>query len=581
MEPFGTESNSAAVDQPPPHLAAENDSQVSLGESTLSSPVEAENVLAENPIESDNMLELNTPIDELNTPMVKQNSPMVEPEVELNTPMVKPNSPAVESMDDQNTLLVNPDSPVLEHNAPVLTSNTPLKEPDTQLDIPNIESAPSEKIELESPFHSSTVLTELQALQREQILCDVRLTTDTGGVSAHKVVLMATSPSMRLRLATGDTKNELIHFDNIPLSLLETVVKYMYTGKLNFDSSCKDQLMKFCEDLELSCAVNLLTDYTKSDGAFDSSEATEDESYFPYKSRSDSRTKSRSSTGKHSEKKETTKRSDKDSTKSKKTNRRVKQTPKKRTAKTPVVELEDLAETAPDKLLKLSSDVLIQKVLEQGIIKEEPQVHQVPYSGRGRPRKNSLRPPKKIKKATKRSAESKSKYVKKVKKEKTEGEMIEYDENGEKIYDFTQVTPERYKTSRREVNALKSVISANTAVETNSSPQDTEDAMRILKTEKMSDDEQDPDFSGETDDNSEKKKPKKKTTPWSRRKKQPCPMCDKILSTKKRLVFHLYCQHGIEYDRAKYRMYYCPVEVGSNRDSLFGELDGLVVEHQT
>ena len=528
IEPFGTEPSSTEVDHlpadldhPPPPVDPATDSQ---GENS----------------EEPDMVELNTPMVELNTPMVELNTPMVE----LNTPMVE---------NDRSNV-----------------------EPESEPDMPNIEpvdlQAHSIKIELEAPFHATSVLTELQALQREQILCDVRLTTDTGGVSAHKVVLMATSPSMRLRLATGDTKNELIHFDNIPLSLLETVVKYMYTGKLNFESACKDQLMKFCEDLELSCAVNLLKDYTKSDGASDTSEGTENESYF-YKTKPDSRSKSRSSIGRQTEKKETAKRSDKDtsSVKNKKTNRRVKQTPKKRTAKNPVVELEDLADTAPDKLLKLSSDVLIQKVLEQGIIKEEPQTHPVVYSGRGRPKKNSLRPPKKIKKATKRKAVSKPKYVsKKVKNEMAE-DNVEYDENGEKIYDFTQITPERSKTSRREVNALKSVISANTVAETNpASPPDSDmSPVKELKTEKLSDDEHDPDFGGDTEteqgdgDYVEHKKPKKKTTPWSRRKKQPCSMCDKILSTKKRLVFHLYCQHGIDYDRSRYRMYYCPVEVGN------------------
>ena len=500
----------------------------------------------------------------------------IEPVVmESCSPRTDESKPIGSDTDSQGADHIEPD--MMELNTPMVELNTPNVEHVSELNTPNIEpidlraalNTSNDHVELEAPFHSTTVLTELQTLQREQILCDVRLTTDTGGVSAHKVVLMATSPSMRLRLATGDRSNELIHFDNIPLSLLETVVKFMYTGKLNFESSCIDQLLKFCEDLELSCAVNLLKDYTRSDGASDTSEGAETEDFFN-KSVSDTKNKSLSTKGIQTESKDSTKRSDKDvsSTKNKKTNRRVKQTPKKRTAKNPVVELQDIADTAPDKLLKLSSDILIQKVIEQGIIKEEPQSQPVEYRGRGRPKKNSLRAPKKVKKATKRKAVAKPKYVsKKVKKEE---ENVEYDEDGEKIYNFTQITPERSKTSRREVNALKSVISSNAKTETKiaSPPYSEMSPVKELKTEKLSDDEHSQDFGGDTEteqgwaDSVEDTKPKKKRI-WKKRKKQPCSMCDKVLSTKKRLVFHLFCQHGIDYDRTKYKMYHCPVEVGS------------------
>ena len=251
---------------------------------------------------------------------------------------------------------------------------------------------------LEAPNHTDSVMTELQILQKEQILCDVRLNTDTGGVSAHRIVLMATCPSMRSRLASGDMSNEFIHFDNVPLNLLETVVHFMYTGKLSVEGFSINQLLKFCEDIALTSAVDLLKDHIKNVIVSSALQRTEKDS--TKKDASDSQYKTESEDGAKTDSKRSA---------SRRSNRRVKQTPKKRTAKNSAIQA-----TIPEKLVKLSSEVLIQKVIAQGFVKEEPEPAE--HRGRGRPKKKTLRAPTKVTKAAKRKAAKPKCVSKKVKK---------------------------------------------------------------------------------------------------------------------------------------------------------------------
>ena len=151
---------------------------------------------------------------------------------------------------------------------------------------------------------------------------------------------------------------------------------------------------------------------------------------------------------------------------------------------------------------------------------------------------------------------------------------MEYNSDGEKIFP-TAVPTERLIRTRTEVNALKAVIARDAKPETESkrtsaSPLPAE--LKEPKKEIVLDDDESQNYSGDTEteqgfmdyikDEMTKLKKKKKQV-WKRRTPQPCSMCDKVLSTKKRLVFHEFCQHGIEYDKTKYKMFHCPVEVRS------------------
>ena len=420
-------------------------------------------------------------------------------------------------------------------------------------------------VQLESPRHADDVLKELQVLQREQQLCDVRLTTDIGGISAHKVVLMATSPSLKSRLSAGDLSNELIYFDNIPLSMLDAVVQFMYTGKLTVESFAINQLLKFCEDLELVSAVDLLKGYIKN-VIMSSVHHSQEKDSTTEKEASDS---PKEFSLNEIEKNGRNTRCEKSGSPSRKSNRRVKQTPKKRTAKQSSAAEKDIA---PDKLVKLSSDVLIQKVLEEGFIKEEP----VEQRGRGRPRKNTLRAPTTPAKSSKastspsKSSKTSSPRKRKASKPKYESKKIKQEKgqddknsDGETIFDYGKLAIERGKSGRAEVNSLKAVIKTKD-IPTTLSSDILLTEIKEPKKEVTSDDEYvetktEPISGVKEVVNKEKKVPKKRV--WKKRKKQPCSMCDKVLSTKKRLVFHEYSQHGLEYDKNKYKMFHCPVEV--------------------
>ena len=115
--------------------------------------------------------------------------------------------------------------------------------------------------------HSSGLLKQIHELQLKDVLCDVRLASERGAVSAHRIVLMAASPYLRTRLSSeyraGRGKDN-VNFFKTPLVLIERVVRYIYTGKLEVCKQYAELLKLFCEDLELAAAVHAVSAYIKS-----------------------------------------------------------------------------------------------------------------------------------------------------------------------------------------------------------------------------------------------------------------------------------------------------------------------------
>ena len=383
----------------------------------------------------------------------------------------------------------------------------------------------STNVEFDSPDHVAWVLKEFQVMQQKQLLCDVRLTAGDDGVSAHKLVLMAASPSMRLRLSTDSVIGmEYLHFDNIPLSLVESVVHFMYTGKLKVETSSIKPMLTFCEELELSSAITFLKDYIKN--------VLSDSDEIEIKPSIDE-------IEMHDENTETDKVESESA--SKRSNRRVKQKPRKRAARD-----SSRKDGTPEKLMKPSSTVLLQKVLKDETGNEKPK--------RGRPKKSD----KTNKGAHAKSTSRKSKYVsKKIKKEK-----VDDTEN-----EFEPIKVERNKSHRKEVNELKNVIQANNLLS------DIKKEPESVKDDDGDNDDEQENY--ESDSTIEVKpaeikevKPLKRVYKKRKRQDHPCSLCDKTLSTSKRLAFHEYSQHGIEYDRTKYKMFHCPVEVSLSHSSI-------------
>ena len=409
----------------------------------------------------------------------------------------------------------------------------------------------STSVILDSPNHFDWVLKEFQVMQQEQLLCDVQLATPEGSVSAHKLVLMATSPSMRLRLAPEATLNaESIHFDDIPLRLVQSAVHFMYTGKLGFETSDTDELLKLCEDLHLTSAADLLKDFIKNEFLIPN---LQDETKVI-------------TVEINEETSDIDKLEAPSKTSPKKANRRVKQNPRKRVASN-----SSRKEGTPEKLQKTNSTQLLQNVLKSETGEGKPK--------RGRPKKSdqSAKTPRVAKKSTTKKPKYVSRKVKKEKIDNTENtyeEMTEYEEFG-----FEPIKTERGKSNRKEVNDLKNVIKTNPLLsEIKKEPQILEAGVIHDRLDDGHDDGDDDGLDDELDDEHEnfdsdstietkttvkkedKQKPKRvyKKRP---RVDHPCSLCDKTLSTSKRLAFHEYSQHGIEYDRTKYKMFHCPVEV--------------------
>ena len=402
---------------------------------------------------------------------------------------------------------------------------------------------------LELPSHADLVLKELLAMQKGQQLCDVRLTTSVGGISVHRLVVISTSPYLKSRLSVEVTNTmEIVHFDNISISLIETVVQFMYTGKLMFETSNVDQLLKFCEDLELATAVDLLKNYIKdvlpsasNESKRDSNEEKSNKKILESKSPNETLND----------------KSEKPTLGARRSNRRVKQTPKKRAA---VEAAMSVQEKIPDKVSKLSSDMPVGKksaentTAEKTIITRARKMNKNANKSKASSSKGTKAGITKV--STLKSSRHANKKLGKAKphdapkaKTKTEDDR-KREGNIETVKNKLTKKKDSIVTAAAESNKLHNEIKE---------PETEAEIMDDEKVELKS-------STAETDNLTEEKKGKKLFKRGYIKVKKvkafPCSICDKILTTNKRLVFHEFCQHGIDYDKTKYKMVPCPVEVG-------------------
>ena len=399
---------------------------------------------------------------------------------------------------------------------------------------------------LESPDYANGVLKQLLAMQKEGKLCDVRLTTDGGGISLHRLVIMAASPYLKSKLS-AEVRNtsELIHFHNIPVNFLEIVVHYMYTGKLMVETHHIDQLLEFCEDIELANAVCLLKEYAKD--SLVSSDLNSP------------RTENGEATGIMSieddgESSEMPVKSVKQVEKARSNNRRVKQTPKKRAfVDATVSEHNEIL----SKTIKLGTDSNTSKNME----KKTTEKNLVTRSTRNRnasKSNTSLTTETKAEKNKKNIRKScKLVDIKKSKVNDTKTVDNKIDNNvpsgyKEKIENKTIIKENNLESNIESDNSKIVDLDTENANDAKNQLKLYQNKEKLLKNEKK-----------------EKKLLKRDYIKVRRNKEFPCSACEKVLTTNKRLVFHEFSQHGIDYDKTKYKMVPCSVEVGLHNLYLF------------
>ena len=412
-------------------------------------------------------------------------------------------------------------------------------------------------VRLESSIHATNVLEKLHVLQKQQKLCDVRLTTDSGGVSAHRLVLIATSPYLQSRLSVEDINSmELIYFEKIPVSYVEAVINFMYTGILEVSTSNNEELLKFCEDLELYTAVDLLKEYINSFmGSSDSlqietNSITQNDEPDVFKNKSPQN--SIEQTVEILETREIV-------LEARRSNRRVKQTPKKRAAEEATLSAQEELHIPTKKVAKLTSGTPMRKLMV-----DQPKTTKPRTKADKNIANQSRRASKKTagtdtKKASCNYDKTTSKKVGNVKKCITSANNLEADTEHDKSEEQEGKKPAtRSKNTRQKFTKLKDVIESRT-IEIVNYEKDTCKYIDPVDTEQAD---------ADVPETAVKAKCVKKDIKTFRSfkdvrkaKEYPCSVCDKVLTTNKRLVFHEFSQHGIDYDKTKYKMVPCPVQV--------------------
>lgn len=110
-----------------------------------------------------------------------------------------------------------------------------------------------------SSAYTEHLLQQLNALREKETLCDASILGQEVNLPVHKVVLLAASPNFQKWIqadayASGPDP-VLIDLRKFDDKFLKTLVKYLYTGRLELSGENAEYFVHVFEELELYCAV--------------------------------------------------------------------------------------------------------------------------------------------------------------------------------------------------------------------------------------------------------------------------------------------------------------------------------------
>lgn len=101
--------------------------------------------------------------------------------------------------------------------------------------------------------HFITMFKDFHELQKSGQYCDIMITCQEGHVKAHKLVLVVSSPEFQSLVNKSLEKGGVTNIDlsDIPLWMLEKIVEFLYTGKMQISDGDSLDLLGVCEKLGL------------------------------------------------------------------------------------------------------------------------------------------------------------------------------------------------------------------------------------------------------------------------------------------------------------------------------------------
>ena len=379
--------------------------------------------------------------------------------------------------------------------------------------------------------YSSSLLEQLHELQQNNLHCDARLTADGGGISAHKVVLMAASPYLSSCFSTK-VQSELgvkgfVHIKDTPFELVERVVSFIYTGKLLICNEDFDETYKLCKDLEIPEAVMLCETYQRNMDIYieDNKEETSKSTVITISSEA-----------------EETRGKDKKPV----TDQNAKYKPEKE--KKSLNDMNTFEDKSTENCLMEKRKYLRKSLVDENrnskrkIVKAKTKI-QV---------KLKQSDPKKEKKSSNKGCKEKRHNQE---NENVENDNADHNVRVEDIYIDMGNAEGSDKMETEETNVFSG---KNTEINLDINQESGHSCKSKPEKHSITLDRR------ETQANTKKTKIKqdnKKNIKVRRYKRFPCSFCSKILSTHKKLAFHEYIKHGAPFDEKHFTLYPCPKEV--------------------
>ncbi|WAR01449.1 ZBT24-like protein [Mya arenaria] len=102
----------------------------------------------------------------------------------------------------------------------------------------------------------------MRCLQSEGRLCDVEILAEDGCIPVHRLVLMCASPFLTDLLI--EPVEHLTQFSTIGKDIMQIVVDFIYSGRLQISKKTVDSVISLCELLDLRQAVDACKDYVQN-----------------------------------------------------------------------------------------------------------------------------------------------------------------------------------------------------------------------------------------------------------------------------------------------------------------------------
>ena len=109
----------------------------------------------------------------------------------------------------------------------------------------------SEKFCLKWNDFESNFSSAIKTIREESEFCDITLASDTEQVSAHKVILSASSPFFKTVLKRNNHQHPLIYLRGVAYPDLEAVINFIYHGEVSVAQEDLNSFLQLAEDLQI------------------------------------------------------------------------------------------------------------------------------------------------------------------------------------------------------------------------------------------------------------------------------------------------------------------------------------------